>query len=237
MVGIEAYIIAFFFGIVPALLWLWFWLQEDRLHPEPRVLVGRVFIAGMVAMAPAIIIQFVSRTYLGTPTDTSAHSVAVMVVWAAAEEISKFLAAFIIALRTRENDEPVDNMIYLITAALGFAALENSFYLLDPLGHGSLLQGLATGNLRFFGSTLLHVLSSGVIGVALAFAFFKRGVVKEAWIAGGLILAIGLHVLFNFLILSLVDQNILGVFAMVWIGILVLLLFFERVKHIRRATQ
>lgn len=236
MIGVQAYFIAFFFGVVPALLWLWFWLKEDSLHPEPRVLVGRVFIAGMAAVAPAVLIQMASRSYLGTPIDTGSQSIAIMIVWAAAEEISKFLGAFVIALRTRENDEPVDNMIYLITAALGFAALENSFYLLDPFGSGSILQGLATGNLRFFGSTLLHVLSSGVVGVALAFAFFRRGVAKELWIAGGLILAIALHVLFNFLIISLVDQNILGVFAMVWIGILVLLLFFERVKHIRRTV-
>jgi RsiW-degrading membrane proteinase PrsW (M82 family) len=41
-------------GILPALLWLWFWLKEDNLHPEPRSLLIGSFIAGMIVVVFAI---------------------------------------------------------------------------------------------------------------------------------------------------------------------------------------
>ena len=35
-------------GMLPALFWLWFWLQEDKLHPEPRSRIMLAFLGGMV---------------------------------------------------------------------------------------------------------------------------------------------------------------------------------------------
>ena len=37
--------IAFLAGLIPALFWLWFWLREDKAHPEPRALIATSFIA------------------------------------------------------------------------------------------------------------------------------------------------------------------------------------------------
>jgi RsiW-degrading membrane proteinase PrsW (M82 family) len=44
-------------GIGPAMLWLWFWLKEDRLHPEPKALLTRVFLFGGLAVFPTYFIQ------------------------------------------------------------------------------------------------------------------------------------------------------------------------------------
>jgi RsiW-degrading membrane proteinase PrsW (M82 family) len=36
----------FLTAVLPALLWLFFWLREDRFHPEPRGLLILTFLAG-----------------------------------------------------------------------------------------------------------------------------------------------------------------------------------------------
>ena len=89
------------------------------------------------------------------------------------EEVFKFAAAYFVALRARVYDEPLDAIIYLVTVALGFSALENALFLWGPLKEGDILRTIVTGDLRFIGATLLHTLSSATIGIALALSFYK----------------------------------------------------------------
>ncbi len=39
--------------------------------------------------------------------------------------------AFILVLRSQDDDEPIDPSIYMITTALGFAAVENVLFLMQ----------------------------------------------------------------------------------------------------------
>jgi RsiW-degrading membrane proteinase PrsW (M82 family) len=219
-------LIALLAGVFPALLWLWFWEQEDRRHPEPRRLVLRAFLAGMVAVPLVLPFQRYALDVLSDPA-------ALIVAWAIIEEVMKLAVAAIIILRHPAVDEPLDPIMYLITIALGFSALENALFLLNPLASGNLLEGLTTGNLRFIGATLIHVLSSAVIGGALALSFFKPLGMKLVFGFCGVILAIFLHALFNILILETSADRLLHIFLGVWVGIILLLLFLERVKQMR----
>ncbi|MEK7531336.1 MAG: PrsW family glutamic-type intramembrane protease, partial [Patescibacteria group bacterium] len=157
--------LSFLGGILPAIIWLLFWLREDRREPEPRHLIVATFLAGVAATIPVIFIETAIGSFI------PGKGLGVLVLWATVEEIAKFSAAFLVALRRRENDQPIDNMIYLMTAAIGFAAFENFFYLVDPLQQADLARGAVMGSLRFLGSTILHTVASGAIGIALAYAF------------------------------------------------------------------
>ena len=210
-------------GILPALLWLWFWLQEDRLHPEPRRLIMLAFVSGMITVPLVIPLEQMALAFAGSGL--------LIVVWATIEELMKYGAAELVVLRRRENDEPLDPIIYMITIALGFAALENTLFLLNP--DLDLLGEIITGNLRFLGATLLHVLASGTIGVAMGLSFFKSRSQKKLFLFIGIVLAVVLHSLFNFFIINSNGEQVLTVFAFVWIGIILLLLSFEKVKRIK----
>lgn len=213
-------------GILPALAWLWFWRREDAKHPEPRRLIALAFFAGIVAVAIVIPLEKFVASYLVSQT-------IIFTVWSAIEEITKYLAARFTVLNRREDDEPIDPIIYMVTVALGFAAAENTLFLLSPLAGTNVLETLVTGNLRFVGATLLHVLSSAVIGVALGMSFYKSRSRKRLYVTAGVILAIVLHSLFNFLILNTPESELLRTFGFVWVGLVALLAILEFIKRIR----
>ncbi len=212
-------------GVFPALAWLWFWLREDRKHPEPKRLLAFAFLAGMVTVGVTIPIQQFAAGFLVSTT-------IVFTVWSFIEEILKYFAARITVLGRREDDEPIDPVIYMVTVALGFAAAENALFLLSPLSGETFTQTLMTGNLRFVGAMLLHVLSSAVIGVAIGLAFYKSKRKRRLFTFAGVILAGVLHSAFNFLILNTAEERLLWTFGCVWIGLIVLLAVLEYIKRI-----
>ena len=226
-------------GILPALLWLWFWLREDRKHPEPYSLIALAFLAGVIAVPIVLPLErFVADTFLSSKNIeiVAANNVAAALLgiflWAVIEEVFKFLATYMAVLRRKEFDEPVDAVIYMITVALGFAALENSLFLLNPLSSGDIIAGLITGNLRFVGATLLHVTSSAVIGIFIAFAFYKTRRQQRLYTLFGVILSIALHAVFNFSIIVSAGPRIFFTFATVWLAVVAVIFMFEKIKRI-----
>ena len=212
-------------GVFPALAWLWLWRREDAPHPEPRRLIALAFAAGMVTVALVIPMQKFIAPFLATQT-------LIFTAWSAIEEVMKFLVAKVTVLRRREDDEPIDPVIYMVAVALGFAAVENSLFLIAPLSGDSLVQTVMTGNLRFVGATLLHVLSSAVIGVALGLSFYKSKRARRLYTVGGVILAVLLHSVFNFLILNTAEEHLLRTFGLVWLGLIALLGVLAYIKRI-----
>jgi RsiW-degrading membrane proteinase PrsW (M82 family) len=213
-------------GLVPALFWLWFWLREDKVKPEPLLLIVITFIAGMAVVPLALPLQKLAiELYIGTN---------LVVAWVVIEETLKYALAVLIILWNRAVDEPIDMIIYMITIALGFAALENTLFLLSPISGGDYMNSTLTGSFRFLGATLLHLLASGTVGVFLAFTFYKSKIAQILFGMLGLCLAIVLHALFNFFIIDASGETILGVFLFVWIGIIILFFLFEKVKATER---
>lgn len=225
MISLQTIGYALLGGILPTFLWLWFWLREDSRHPEPPRLIAISFILGMLSVIVAIPFEKGISLFISSP-------VAVLISWAVIEELLKYLAAWGGGMHTQAEDEPIDAMIYLITAALGFAAAENTLFLLDPLLSGEFFSTIVTGNIRFIGTTLLHVLSSATIGAFVAFSFYRRKTIRIEHILVGITAAIALHALFNFLIINIGQQSMFSIFGLLWIAIIGLLLVFERVKRI-----
>ena len=215
--------LAFLGGLIPSLLWLWFWLKEEE-NPEPKILLTIVFIMGMVAVVIVLPIQKFIQTQISSPEGQ-------LVLWASAEEILKYLAVLIVLYRTNNASKPIDWPIYLITAALGFAALENALFLVKPFSISGTTVALLTGQLRFLGSTLLHTISSGTIGIAIGISFYMEGFKRKWFLFVGFLVAIALHSAFNFFIIRNKGNDFLKVFAFLWVVTIIVMLLFEKVRR------
>jgi protease PrsW len=224
----QDFAFAFLFGLIPAIFWLWFWLREDRKNPEPILLIIITFIAGMAVVPIALPLQKLAiDVYTGSN---------VMLAWVIIEEVLKYTAALLVIFWNRAVDEPIDFVIYMITIALGFAALENALFILTPLSLHEYTTVAVTGSFRFLGASLLHVLASATIGICLAFAYYKSTIMRLIYGFIGLFIATLLHALFNFFIIRSSEpgreDGVLLVLLFVWMGVILLFLLFEKIKSI-----
>ena len=230
------FILAFLLGLIPALAWLWFWLREDT-HPEPVKMVTLSFIGGMAAVLVVLPIQKEVYDFFTAHQLLSSDYWWInleFTIWAATEEILKFAFVYFIAIRNKKDcDEPVDDIIYLIISALGFVTLENTLFLVEPLKSGDFLGTIINSNMRFIGASLVHIMSSATIGICMGLAFYKSRARKIEYATLGVILAVLLHTSFNLFIINKASGNIFSIFGVVWVGIVVLLLLFERVKNVK----
>ena len=222
-IGFKTIFFALIGGILPALLWLWFWLREDSRRPEPRLLMLLTFLIGMISVLVVLPIQKFFNGF-SIPDDI------LVIIWATVEEVVKFVAIWIIALQSKAADEPIDFATYMIIGALGFAALENALFLIDPIDLGDSTVALITGNLRFLGAMLLHVVSSASIGIMLGLSFYRGWFAKRLYLLLGLGGAITLHSVFNFLIINN-DGSLLNVFSLLWVVTIIVLLMFEQLRR------
>lgn len=211
-------------GVLPAILWLWFWLkQEDSDEKEPTGLIITSFILGGAMVLLAVWLQ----RYVAT---LALENTIQIIAFAAIEEILKMLAVIVVVFGSGHIDQPIDYPMYFIAAALGFAALENVFFLINPLQVGGTVVGLLTGNLRFLGSTLLHAIASSMIGSALGLAFYiKKHKIFYTFI--GLLFAVTLHSIFNFFIMKGSGENFLSVFGFLWVVAIINILIFEKLRR------
>src|SRR3989339_79224 len=226
------------FGILPSLAWLSYYLRKDA-HPEPKGMILKIFLWGALITVPVFFVQIGLSYLLGkinlSPLLNS------LIYWflviAFSEEFFKFLVIKFRVINSPHLDEPLDIMLYMVIAALGFAALENILYLFAPIGEMSFNQlidrTLIISFIRFIGATFLHTLCSAVVGYSLAISFCqaKR---KYAPIAIGLITATLLHGAYDFSIMTL-DGYAKFLIPVIIIISLVFLFFsgFEKLKKIK----
>jgi len=276
-------------GIVPALFWLWFWIREDRLKPEPKSALLSAFIGGIIAVLLALFFELLiyyllvdanMSVDLRSPAifwntlqtlaekynllDMQMHfwnkiedffvnvnyslfgnldikkAFLVVIIAPVIEELLKFFLTYGICLRRKVNDEPIDASIYMLTAALGFAAVETTLFLTGPLAKGDIMDTIIAGNFRSIGPMLIHLISSAILGLFIGLAFYKSRIKKFLYVLLGLIIAIILHSLFNFfIILNDTTHNMTFFWTAcfgTWILVIVLLVFFERVKKVARTN-
>ncbi|MGI9118061.1 MAG: PrsW family intramembrane metalloprotease [Minisyncoccia bacterium] len=226
--GIKEFAYATVGGVGPTLLWLWFWLrQEDEGHTEPRGLILLCYIMGGLMVMLAIPLQKIVSHFTGMV------GLIPIILWASIEELLKYKAVSVLALKSKFADRAIDFPMYMIAGALGFAAAENVLYLLNPLTNGDMTVSLLTTNLRFLGSTLLHAMASSLIGISLGLSYYRGWMSRKIYLFFGIISAIALHSAFNFFIMNKTGVHTWQTLAMLWVFTVITILMFEKLKRIK----
>jgi len=185
---------------MPSFIWLAFYLRKDK-HPEPNRMVIKIFLLGVLTVPVAGALE--QLLFIGSEKIPVANKLSLIIIgFAFIEEALKYLVVRFWVLKNPAFDEPVDAMIYMIIAALGFAAAENIYLLsqINPLALsvGSTLEFTIN---RFLGATFLHALASGIMGYFLAASLLINSKIRKILIGGGLLAATVLHSIFNYIII------------------------------------
>ncbi|RME76399.1 MAG: protease PrsW [Planctomycetota bacterium] len=191
-------------AIAPTLFVVWYVYSLDRWEPEPKSLVMKVFFAGILSIIPAFLIEWGGMAFIATaephPSLWTTALVAFIIV-AVTEEACKYLPFKIMIGSHEEFDEKIDGVVYMVAAAMGFAAIENIGYVLIFGAQFSVLKATQVGLARAVLSTPAHAICSGILGVHLGKAEFTSSDFSAFFtIAKGFFLAVLIHGFYDFFI-------------------------------------
>lgn len=180
--------------VIPGIVWVIYFYRKDKYEREPGRLVAKTFLMGAVMIIPAGIVESLFRGWLRNPPSQGALLIAMILGVGFVEEYFKYWATRRVAYDHAAFNEPVDGIIYAVSAGLGFAAFENVLYALS--------MGLEVGLVRAFVTSLVHASFSGIVGLSMGIAKFAPRGLGGVVIGRGLVLAAVLHGVYDFLLVS-----------------------------------
>jgi len=176
-------------GIAPGLALLSYFYLKDEFDSEPISVVLRTFLYGALLVFPIMFVQHVLDTE---------HLVKSGLFYAffsssLLEEFFKWFILFYAIYPHVEFDEPFDGIVYGVAVSLGFATIENVFYLVaNGIGHA-------------MARALMPVSSHALFGVIMGFyigkAKFTEGS-KLKWLLLSLLIPFVLHGSYDFILIS-----------------------------------
>ena len=178
--------------ILPSLLIVAFFVKSDRF-PEPPSQIIKIFMFGVFLCIPAFLIN-TELSYIYANTDIDEALISSFLSAAPVEEVLKFTVLYSLVYKMKDFNEPIDGIVYGVTVSLGFATLENIYYvyfLSDYFDTTS--QSLAL--LRSFSAIPAH----GIFGATMGYFFMKYAFIKkENNLALCMIVPILLHGAYNY---------------------------------------
>jgi RsiW-degrading membrane proteinase PrsW (M82 family)/ribosomal protein S18 acetylase RimI-like enzyme len=181
-------------AVAPGLAICIFIFSRDIYNREPSLNLIMSFIFGVVSIVPAF---FIENSLYGNIED-SIPGIAIKSFFliALTEEACKFAALRLYSYRQRSFDEPFDGIVYSVMVSMGFATLENIFYVLKAAQEGHVYQ---VALVRMFLSVPAHATFGVLMGYHVGRAKFELGKEKRLMMLG-LFWAVLFHGLFDTLL-------------------------------------
>ena len=180
-------------AVAPPIAFMYFIYWMDRYEPESLRTIMMAMFIGALSIIPAVIIQLVSDPLplfqIGGLTGAFYES---FIQVAPSEEFSKFIFIYLFIRKKPFYNEINDGIVYYGAGAIGFALLENIFYVFD--------YGFTIGILRAFTSIPIHTFCGVIVGYHVGLARFTDQPKPTNIIIRGLFLAYFTHALFNTLV-------------------------------------
>jgi RsiW-degrading membrane proteinase PrsW (M82 family) len=161
---------------IPAVFWLGFFYMMDRHEPEPKQLVAGVCVLGALVAAP--LADFLQSQAVPPPAlavhglspfalDRVLHAV---LIAGLAQEMCKYAVVRYTIYMSREFDEPMDGIVYMMACGTGFAVWVN-YHRLSGQNHQVYLS---IGAAQSVVTTLAHASFAGLLGYVMGRAKFSR---------------------------------------------------------------
>lgn len=206
--------------ILPSILIISLFVFSDKFR-EPKFEIIKVFFYGILITIPAYFLN----SYIGDALQNTQLNIALINSFftaAPVEEGLKLSVLYFLVYKMKDFNEPIDGIVYGVCASLGFATLENIYYvylLADYFETSSMSLAL----LRAFSAVPAHA----VFGLFMGYFFMRYCFIKKG---DNLIFAFfvpfGLHSFYNFFMFS---SPIIG-YAVIFIAWVIGLRLFSRLK-------
>lgn len=180
-------------ALSPAILMVWFFYARSAYKPEGRLVISLLFLMGFVSGFLALMLNLSVERYtvLWSGAPNALHRNLYWIIGIGLnEEFAKMLMLLAVLYPRRDFTTPMQGLLGGATVALGFAAVENIFYL-ERYGTVTLL-------IRSVLTVPAHAFFTIPLGVAMAYskrAFTLSG--KVGWLLGGLFFAMMTHGLYD----------------------------------------
>jgi RsiW-degrading membrane proteinase PrsW (M82 family) len=167
---------------------------RDKYEKEPIKLILKGILLGAIIIFPVGLIENYVMGFGTGLTKIPKAAFDGFVVAGATEEAFKYFVVFILIWRNRNFNEKFDGIVYAVSVALGFAAIENLFYVFSN-------NSMQVGLLRAFTAVPGHAIFGVVMGFYLGMARFSvKG--KGKWLLSAFTVPWLLHGIYDFMIMS-----------------------------------
>jgi RsiW-degrading membrane proteinase PrsW (M82 family) len=202
VIGLSA-VMAF----IPVIIYMWYFLKKES---EPRKIVIKTFIYGCFSVVPLMFIQYIMTQEAqynvydlikeNIPNIYLIHLATFMFV-GLTEEYAKHWVVKVADDKDKSFRRIADGIELSIIAALGFAFIEHIVYFVQIYTQEGFSGLIVPFIFRSIFTTLAHVCFSGIYGYYYGRShFLKSKVKKDLMVTRGLISAMVLHAIFNFVL-------------------------------------
>lgn len=177
-----------FASLAPSLALLCFFYLKDEYNSEPIGMVVRSFVFGALLVFPVMVIQyaFYEEGFLLSPLGQTFISAALL------EEFFKWFIIFFTVYKHAEFNEHYDGIVYGVSVSLGFATMENIFYLIA--------YGVDLAFIRAILPTSSHALFGVVMGYYLGKAKFGGKKFEKKYLLYSLLFPWVLHGIYDYIL-------------------------------------
>ncbi|HEU5138941.1 MAG TPA: glutamic-type intramembrane protease PrsW [Bacillales bacterium] len=175
-------------AVAPGIALLAYFYLRDKYDAEPVAMVLRTFIFGALLVFPVMVIQYAFQyeEILQSPMARS------FLLSGMLEEFLKWFVLFYTAYQHVEFNERYDGIVYGVSVSLGFATVENVFYLFAYGIHQAFFRALLPVS--------CHALIGVIMGYYLGKAKFTQGKPQKRLIGFSLLAAALLHGLYDYIL-------------------------------------
>ena len=159
--------------ILPSILIILFFVYSDKFK-EPRSEIIKVFIYGILITIPAYFLNTSISKFFYANTRVSEGLISSFLTAAPVEEGLKLFILYYFVYKMKDFNEPIDGIVYGVTVSLGFATLEN-FYYVYLLADYFNTSAMTLAIVRSFSAVPAHA----VFGVFMGYFFMKYVFVKK----------------------------------------------------------
>lgn len=192
-------------GLAQSASWMFFFWLYDFRDPEPRSFLFKLFLWGVYAATPILALEYGADFLINQRFPAGTYTLlGFMIAVAIIEEYIKYLVVLTKVWHTPNFNQIVDGVIYGVTLAMGFSFVENAMYLISISRDHEINSPyfFKVVIVRFLLTTLMHAVASGFIGLEVGFARYQCALRKQnIRIFLALLLAAGIHICFNILML------------------------------------